>query len=77
MTRDNKLSVAVVGLGWAMLSTPAFAYLDPGTGSTVMAVVLSFFAAIAFTCRKYFYKLLRLFRKPSDDSGRLGDGPLK
>lgn len=70
MARETTLSVAVLALGWALLSTPAYAYLDPGTGSTVVAAILSFFAAIAFTCRKYFYKMVRMFRKPSDADGK-------
>lgn len=54
-----------------LVTTPASAYLDPGTGSALVTTVLGFFAAIAFTARKYFYRIKALFRRggaaPADD----------
>ena len=41
----------------------AQAYIDPGSGSIVMTAILGFIAAIAYTGRKYFYKLKNLFKK--------------
>lgn len=35
----------------------AHAYIDPGSGSVLTTAIIGFFAAIAYTCRKYFYKL--------------------
>jgi hypothetical protein len=35
----------------------AHAYIDPGTGSAVTAAILGFFAAVAYTFRKYMYRL--------------------
>lgn len=36
---------------------PAYAYIDPGSGSVLTTAIIGFFAAIAYTCRKYFYKV--------------------
>lgn len=52
--------VAAVLLTFAMTSN-AFAYIDPGTGSVVTTAILGFFAAIAYTFRKYFYRMKDFF----------------
>lgn len=36
---------------------PAHAYIDPGSGSVLTSAIIGFFAALAYTGRKYFYKL--------------------
>lgn len=43
------------------LTSQAHAYIDPGTGSVVTTAILGFFAAIAFTARKYLYRIKDLF----------------
>ena len=47
---------------------PAYAYLDPGTGSAIVTAILGFFAAVAFTVRKFFYRIASVFRK-NDEAG--------
>jgi hypothetical protein len=44
-----------------VLADPCYAYLDPGTGSAVTATILGFFGAVAYTARKYVYKVRDLF----------------
>lgn len=46
----------------------AHAYIDPGSGSVLTTAIIGFFAAIAYTCRKYFYRLKDMItgRKPTD-----------
>ncbi len=41
----------------------AHAYIDPGSGSVVMSTLLGLAAAVAYTFKKYFYKIKRVFRK--------------
>ena len=53
------ISIAV--LGYAMATTSAYAYIDPGTGSIVTTAILGAIAAVTFTFRKYMYKLRRMF----------------
>jgi hypothetical protein len=42
---------------FASTMEPAYAYIDPGSGSIVTSAIIGFFAAVAYTGRKYFYKL--------------------
>lgn len=49
----------------AALTAPAYAYLDPASGSALSAAILGFFATIAYVVRKQFYKFIRLFRGKS------------
>jgi len=36
---------------------PAFAYIDPGTGSILTSAILGGFAALSYTLRSQFYRL--------------------
>lgn len=49
-------------------TAPAYAYIDPGSGSVLATAVIGFFAAIGYTMRKYYYKakdaVSGLFNKP-------------
>jgi hypothetical protein len=48
---------------FALTTGDAHAYIDPGTGSVVTTAILGFFAAIAYTCRKWFYRIVDLVRR--------------
>ena len=51
-----------VGLVTGLLfPSVAYAYVDPGSGSVIVTTILGLFAAIGYTCRKYFYKIRRIF----------------
>ena len=52
-------------------TSPSYAYLDPGTGSMLLTGILGIFAAITYTLRRYFYKILSFFRSSftRDDLG--------
>lgn len=43
------------------LTVDASAYIDPGTGSVVTTAILGFFAAAAYTFRKYMYRIRDIF----------------
>jgi len=62
----DTLIVAAMILALSMSS--AHAYIDPGSGSVLTTAIIGFFAAIAYTCRKYFYRLKDKLagRKPTD-----------
>jgi hypothetical protein len=49
-------------LVFALSAGPSYAYLDPGTGSMLLTGILGVFAAITYTLRRFFYRLLRVFR---------------
>ena len=48
--------------------TDAHAYIDPGSGSIITSAIIGFFAAIAYTFRKAFYRIKdKLFGAPTKD----------
>ena len=47
------------------LVSPAQAYLDPGSGSGLLSIIIGFFVAIGLTIKTYWYKLKSLYRKRS------------
>lgn len=51
---------AVHGLAlilFGLASTPAFAYLDPGSGSMLLQVILGGFAALGVATKLYWHKI--------------------
>ena len=47
------------------LVSPAQAYLDPGSGSGLLSIIIGFFVAIGLTIKTYWYKLKSLFTRSS------------
>ena len=45
-----------------MLSDALFAYLDPGTGSMLVQLLVGGFAAVGVALKLYWHRILRLFR---------------
>jgi hypothetical protein len=52
---------AIFAIPLLVLADPAYAYIDPGTGAAVTTAILGFFASIAYTFRKYMYRVKDLF----------------
>lgn len=42
-------------------SNPVMAYLDPGSGSGLLTVIIGAFVALGLTIKSYWYKLKSLF----------------
>ena len=61
-----RVMMAAAMLG--VMASPAYAYLDPGTGSMILQVLLGGVAGLALAGKLYWHKLLSLFglRKDSD-----------
>lgn len=54
--------------------SPAWAYLDPGTGNMLIYIVISLVGAAAYFVKNIFYRLLKLFNAkdiPGADPGRI------
>ncbi len=71
MSQAHKtFAVALIGASLAILTEPALAYIDPGTGSAILQGVLAALAAIALTAKLYWHRLLKLLglRKDSDST---------
>ena len=67
----KKVALFALALGF---STPAFAYLDPGSGSAIVSAIIGAFVAAGLVVKTYWYKFKSLFsrRKETDleDAGR-------
>jgi hypothetical protein len=57
-TRSFRLAMAVMVLG--MSASSAHAYLDPGTGSMILQVLLGGIAGMAVAIKLYWHKFLSL-----------------
>jgi len=75
MNKNNKLAFGLVVFFVYSLQTiqPAYAYVDPGSGSVIVTTILGLIAAVGYTVRKYFYKVRNIFSKDKssdeDNSG--------
>lgn len=58
-------ATTVLAMLWA---SPAWAYLDPGTGSMLVTAVVGLFATMVLTFKTWWYRLLRLFRREQQDN---------
>ena len=78
MTRNGRLVIIiVVSFGAMILAVPAYAYIDPGTGSMIVQAVIAAIAAVSVSIGIFRRRLVSFFgrifgRKSSGDKG--GDG---
>ena len=49
-----------------LFSTPAYAYIDPGTGSIIIAALVGAFSTCFFYLKSYWTKLKNIFSKKKD-----------
>ena len=58
----------ITALTLLLVAAPAFAYLDPGTGSMLLQVILGGVAAIGVAVKLFWYKIRAAlgFRKATD-----------
>ncbi|TRO95981.1 hypothetical protein FKB34_06345 [Glycocaulis profundi] len=64
----TRLEAIALGAAATLLVTaPAHAYLDPATGAAVTSAIMGFFAAIYFTLKKYYHRIMRVFRRGTAD----------
>lgn len=67
MSHGKYLAICVAGCG-IFISQPAYAYIDPGTGSMVLQTVIAGIAAGFTTVAFYWSRIVGWFRgdKPAD-----------
>ena len=58
-----KYFCAVVLAIWLMLEVPVEAYLDPGSGSMLLQILLGGFAGIAVIVKLYWHRVTSLFNR--------------
>jgi hypothetical protein len=63
------LRIALVLVACLSIASPAYAYLDPGTGSMLISAVLGVAAAVALAVKMFWYRLIGFFRgkRPAAD----------
>ncbi|HZO40027.1 MAG TPA: hypothetical protein VFE97_12465 [Methylomirabilota bacterium] len=54
--------IALVLAACLSMASPAYAYLDPGTGSMLVSAVLGVAAALALAVKMFWYRLITFFR---------------
>lgn len=54
---------------WLSIASPAYAYLDPGTGSMLISAVVGVAAAVGLALKLFWYRLVGLLR------GKKGERP--
>ena len=60
-------SASLVGLLLLVFERPAAAYLDPGSGSMLLQVLLGGFAAVGVALRLYWGRISELFSRKQQD----------
>ena len=71
---DLRNSVFFVAFLLSMgLSSPAYAYLDPGTGSMLLQLLLGGFAGALVIGKLYWHRLKDMFRSTRSESGQNPD----
>jgi hypothetical protein len=71
--RNRKWSAFALAVSLYMMATPAFAYLDPSTGSMIISAIVGLFATAALAVKTYWYKLKSLFRSDTPESSAAAD----
>jgi len=64
-----KISLGIILLFLVFTGT-AYAYLDPGTGSYILQVLLEFLLAIFFAVKMFFTKIKTFFKKNNNNNRR-------
>ena len=62
MIVSRALHIALVLVAWLSIASPAYAYLDPGTGSMLISAVLGVAAAVALAVKMFWYRVVGFFR---------------
>lgn len=66
----KKLAILALALGF---SSPAFAYLDPGSGSAIVSAIIGAVVAAGLVVKTYWYKFKSLFTRKKttgEDTGQ-------
>ena len=66
-----------IGFVFFLLTSPVYAYLDPGTGNIIIQAILAFIATTITTLSFYWTKvklfILKLFKKNNNDKEKNTD----
>jgi len=54
------MKFTVVFLILTLMTQPAFAYLDPGSGSAIISLIIGFFVSIGVLAKTFWYKIKKI-----------------
>jgi hypothetical protein len=60
--RLTVLQAGIVAVAFYGFALPAYAYLDPGTGSMVVSAIVGLVATVGLALKTYWYKLRNFFK---------------
>jgi len=69
--RDIPPLPLLVLTGWLLLEVQVDAYLDPGTGSMLLQVLVGGFAAVGMVGKLYWHKISSLFSRKAVDGDKM------
>ena len=61
--KKNHIMIIVIMLVYSLSIQPAYAYLDPGTGSYMLQILIAGVLAFFFFAKSFFYKVKTFFQK--------------
>ena len=62
MTLRRALRIGFMLAACLSITSPAYAYLDPGTGSMLLSAVIGLAAAVGLAVKMFWYRLVGLVR---------------
>ena len=63
MTGRRALRVVLVLVACLSIASPAYAYLDPGTGSMILSAVIGVAAAVGLALKMFWYRIVGRVRR--------------
>jgi hypothetical protein len=70
MIVSRALRIALVLVAGLSIASPAYAYLDPGTGSMLISALLGVAAAVALALKMFWYRVIGFFRGKRPAAGK-------
>ena len=67
MKTNHINSIVLIFLSLLLVTEPAFAYLDPGTGGMLIQIILGGVAGLAVAGKLFWHQLKSFFRFGKDD----------
>ena len=76
-TPVGRRTIAATALFLVLLAQPAWAYLDPGTGSMIISALVGLFATVGLAVKTYWYRIKSFFRKDKAEQPDADEAPIE
>jgi hypothetical protein len=68
------MKVLALLIALLIIPIPAFAYLDPASGSAIISAIIGLFVAISLVIKSYWYKFKSLYSEYTKDKTNTNHG---